>query len=110
MSARELLKQYVILHNYGIENADFEPLMQIFDDNIVFAFEDPRIGVFEGIKAVRNVFRLQPPDMPIAVGEIIESEGRASTDYAEDANPTVRLGAISVETGSGKITKIFIGK
>jgi hypothetical protein len=108
--ARELLKQYVFLHNYGIENADFEPLMQIFDDNIVFAFEDPRIGVFEGIKAVRNVFRLQPPAMPIAVSEVIESGGRASADYADEMNPTARLGTISVDTSGGKITKIFIGK
>jgi hypothetical protein len=110
MTARELLQQYTFLHNYGIEEADFEPLMQIFDDGIVFAFEDPRIGVFEGIEAVRRVFRLQPPSMPIVVGEITEGINNARADYADENNPGARLGTITVNTNSEKITRIHIGK
>lgn len=110
MTARELLKQYVFLHNYGIENGDFEPLMRIFDDKIVVAFEDPRIGVFEGIEDVRRIFRLQPPSIPIAIGETIESESRARADYSDESNPTVRLGSISADVRGEKIIKILIGR
>ena len=84
--------------------------MRVFDDKIVFAFEDSRIGVFEGIEDVRRVFRLQPPSMPIAIGEISESENGASADYTDESNPAVRLGSISADTGNGKIIKILIGK
>ena len=110
MTARDLFNQYVFLHNYGIENGDFEPLMRIFDDKIVFAFEDPRIGVFESIEDVRRIFRLQPPSMPIAIGEIIESQSRAGTDYSDESNPTVRLGSISMDVKGEKIIKILIGR
>jgi len=87
MSASELLRQYVFLHNYGVENGDFEPMMQLFDDDIVLAFEDERIGVFEGIESVRRVFRLQSPSTAICIGDIIESEGKANSDYADEASP-----------------------
>ncbi len=110
MTARDLMRQYIFLHNYGIENADFEPLMQIFDDSIVFAFEDTRIGSFEGIDAVRRVFRLQPPVTPISIEEIDETEGRAVAGYADEANSAARLGAISIETDGRKITRIYISK
>jgi len=110
MTARELLERYVFLHNYGIENANFEALMQIFGDSIVFAFEDPRIGSFEGIEAVRRVFRLQPPAVPIMIGEIGEMEDRAVADYADEARPAIRLGTISVESDGRKITRIYISK
>jgi hypothetical protein len=110
MTAGELLMQYVFLHNYGIEAADFEPLMRIFDNNIIFEFEDPRIGVFEGIESVRRVFRLQPPSDAIVLGEILDTGDKATAEYADDSNPEQRLGIISVDISAAKITRIFIGK
>jgi hypothetical protein len=110
MTASELLEQYIFLHNYGIENADFEPLMKIFNDHIIFAFEDPRIGTFEGIGSVRRIFRLQPPSVPIVIGGSVESRNKVTADYADENYPTVRLGSIAIDSDGARITKIFIGK
>jgi hypothetical protein len=108
MTASEILKQYIFLHNYGIEAGDFEPLMQIFNDNIVFAFEDPRIGVFEGIDSVRRVFRLQPPSIPIAICKLTETGNSASADYSDENKPDIPLGTISIDINGQEIARIFI--
>jgi hypothetical protein len=110
MSPAEILKQYVVLHNYGVESADFEPLMELFTVDAVFEFEDQRIGIFEGIEAIRRIFRLQPPEFMLGIKAIRESDESAIADYIDMEAPEKKLGVISIETEGDKITKVFIGK
>jgi hypothetical protein len=106
----EILNQYVVLHNYGVETADFEPLMGLFTPDAVFEFEDPRIGIFEGIDAIRRIFRLQPPEFMLGVDEIRETDNSATATYFDLEAPEKRLGVISIESNGDKITKVSIGK
>jgi len=110
MTPSELLKQYIYLHNYGIETADFGPLMMIFGDNAVFEFEDARIGRFEGIETIRGVFRRQAPTLAIMTGETTEMKTSVRADYAAEDRPEERLGYIELEMYDDKIKKLFIGK
>jgi hypothetical protein len=105
----ELLRRYVILHNLGVETGDFEPLMRLFESDAILAFENPRIGEFEGIEMIRGVFRRQPPVMTIAIGEIAELENNARADYMLDEEPGHRKGYISIDSKDDKILKLFIG-
>jgi hypothetical protein len=106
----ELLKQYIILHNYGIEIADFEPMLKLFADDAILEFEDHRIGKFEGIDMIRGVFRRQGPSMPIVIGDISETGQIARAEYADEDKPNIKLGYISIEIEGEKIKKIFVGK
>jgi hypothetical protein len=105
----ELLKHYIFLHNFGVEMGDFEPLMALFTDNAIFAFENPRIGEFEGIEMIRGIFRRQPPTINVVIGEIAESGNSARADYALEEKPENRQGFISLDIEDNKIKKLFIG-
>lgn len=109
MKPSELLKHYIFLHNFGVEMSDFEPLMGIFADDGVFAFENPRIGEFEGIEMIRGIFRRQPPTMTIVIGEITETVDTARADYALEEEPDSRQGYILLELKDNKIKKLFVG-
>ncbi len=110
MNPKELLERYIILHNYGVESGDFEPLFTLFADDIVFEFEDPRIGRFDGIADLRGVFRRQAPSLAISVGEIIEEGLSARADYADEASPGKRLGGLLIETQGEKIKRVYISR
>ena len=97
MRASELLSRYIILHNLGVETGDFEPLMHLFDKEAVMAFENPRIGEFEGVDMISGIFRRQPPTMIIEIGEITETGDSAKADYMLDEQPEIRQGYISLE-------------
>jgi hypothetical protein len=88
---------------------DFEPLMTIFSSDALFAFENPRIGEFEGIEMIRGIFRRQPPMMTIVIGEITETADTARADYALEEKPDSRQGYILLELKDNKINKLFIG-
>jgi hypothetical protein len=105
----ELLKHYIFLHNFGVEMGDFEPLMAILDDNAMLAFENPRIGEFEGIAMIRGIFRRQPPTMTIVIGEITETANTARADYALEEKPGDRQGYVMLDIEENKINKLFIG-
>ena len=110
MTAADLLVRYVLLHNYGVESGDFEPLMLLFRDDAIFEFEDPRIGVFEGLDMIRGVFRRQGPTVSIAVGNIVDEGRTARADYSSALEPDKRLGFISAEMEGDEIRRLFIGK
>lgn len=109
MKPSELLKHYIFLHNFGVEMGDFQPLMALFADNALFAFENPRIGEFEGIEMITGIFRRQPPTMTIIIGEIAETANTARADYALEEKPGDRQGYISLDIEENKIKKLFIG-
>jgi hypothetical protein len=110
MQPTEILKQYVALHNYGVESADFEPLMELFASDTKFEFEDQRIGIFEGIDAIRRIFRLQPPEFMLGIEAIRESDKSATAEYFDMSKPEKKLGVISIESDGDKIIKVLIGK
>lgn len=110
MTAADLLVRYVLLHNYGVESGDFEPLMLLFRDDAVFEFEDPRIGVFEGLDMIRGVLRRQGPTVSIAIGNIVDDGQTARGDYNSELEPDKRLGFISVEMEGDRIKRLFIGE
>ena len=109
MSPSELLRRYILLHNLGIETGEFEPLLQLFKDDAVMEFENPKIGEFTGIEIIRGIFRRQPPMMAIAIGEIVESDCIAKADYIIEDEPEVRQGYLSMEIDDDKIQKLYIG-
>ena len=110
MSPSELLERYVLLHNYGVASLDFEPLFELFADDAVFQFKDPRIGTFEGLETIRGVFRRQGPSQAIIVKNIMETQNTATADYTDVANPEMRPGSISVESDGRRITRVYISK
>jgi hypothetical protein len=84
--------------------------MLLFGDDAVFEFEDPRIGVFEGLDMIRGVFRRQGPTVSIAVENIVDEGKSARADYSSELEPGKRLGFISAEIEGVKIKRLFIGK
>jgi len=110
MTSLELLGKYVLLHNYGIDTGDFEPMLELFDDNAIFEFEDRRIGSFEGIEMIAGVFKRQAPTIKLALVNDENNAGIATADYADENRPEVRLGAITLESEGDKIKRLFIAK
>ena len=110
MTEPDLLEKYVLLHNLGIETGDFGPVLDLFADDAVFEFEDPRIGVFEGIEMIAGIFRRNPPEVRIVISDIRRDSGSITADYADgDAQP-VRLGKITLESDGVRIKRLYIGK
>jgi hypothetical protein len=110
MSPSEVLDQYVILHNQGVETADFEPLLAQFAVDAIFDFQDPPIGIFMGQKAIRELFRHRPPEFMLGIRKIAETGLAARAEYFDWKNPDTRLGAIKLETDFEKITRIVVGE
>jgi len=110
MTAAELLQKYVLLHNYGVETGDFGPMLELFADDAVFEFENPRIGTFWGVKIIAGVFRRQQPDSMLVISNIEDRGEAARADYGDEANATVRQGTITIDMENGRIKKLFIGK
>jgi len=108
MKPSDLLKQYVSLHNYGVETADFDPLMALFTDDIIFEFEDPRIGKFEGIELLRGVFHRQGPTASILIDDITEEGQNARARYTDEDRSDIWLGNILLEVDGDKIKRIYI--
>lgn len=105
----ELLRRYILLHNFGVEMGEFEPLLGMFADNAVFTFENPRIGEFEGIEMIKGIFRRQPPILTITIGDISETANSARADYALEDKPGDHQGYILLEIEEDKIKRLFIG-
>jgi hypothetical protein len=110
MTAMELLQKYVLLHNHGVETGDFSAMLELFADDAVFEFEDPRIGAFEGIKMIAGVFRRQPPDFMLAISNIKDHGDFARADYGDEAAGGVRQGSITLDMENGWIKRLFIEK
>jgi hypothetical protein len=110
MSPADLLKQYVILHNSGVESSNFEPLMLLFAPEAILDFVEPPLGKFEGIMMIRGVFRNKPPDFLLGISEISNAQNRVSADYFDLAHPDIRLGAIELKSDNGKKISLLIGK
>jgi hypothetical protein len=110
MGSLNLLEQYVLLHNYGIDTGDFGPMLILFADNAVFEFEDQRIGSFEGIETITGVFRRQAPSTKLSISQIAENDGIASADYANENRPNIRLGSLTLKPEGDKINHLYIAK
>jgi hypothetical protein len=108
MYKSDLLEKYVALFNYGAENGDFEPMLSLFEDDAVYEFEDPRIGIFEGRERIARMFRLQSPTSNINVFNLKERSDVAEADYSDDLAPITRLGGIALYAKNGKIKKLVI--
>jgi hypothetical protein len=104
----DLLEKYVRLHNYGANNGNFEPMLELFDEDAVFEFEDPRIGTFEGKRNIARMFRLQMPDINLSIFNVKETDTSALADYADDIAPLTRLGGIILQAKDGKIKRLVI--
>ncbi len=109
MSPSELLKQYVILHNQGVQGASFQPLISLFAFDSVLAFENNKIGAFEGKVRIEDIFRKQPPEFLLGIGKIVEQGNTATTDYFDMKDPKVKLGSLTLTMEGEKITKLIIG-
>jgi hypothetical protein len=108
MYKSDLLEKYIELFNHGVESSDFEPMLELFDENAVYEFEDPRIGIFEGRDSIARMLRLQGPSSPMSVFNIKETDAAAIADYADDIAPLTRLGGIKLFSSNGKIKKLII--
>lgn len=91
MYKSDLLEKYVRLYNYGAANGDFEPMLELFDDDAVYEFEDPRIGKFEGKGDIARMFTLQRPDSNLTIFNVRETGTAAVADFADDIAPLTRL-------------------
>lgn len=108
MYKSDLLEEYVELYNHGAQNGDFGPMLNLFDNDAVYEFEDPIIGVFEGKENIARMLNLQQPDSIISVFNIKETRTAAIADYADEIAPMTRLGGIFLQAKNGKISKIII--
>jgi hypothetical protein len=108
MADSDLLEKYVELYNLGAENGDYAPMMELFDDDAVYEFEDPCIGIFRGKDQIGRMFRLQIPEFNLTIFNIRETMSAASADYADNIAPMTRLGGILLQSNSGKIKRIVI--
>ncbi len=104
----DLLEKYVSLYNYGAEQGDFEPMLELFTQDAVYEFEDPRIGSFVGKDSISRMFNLQQPDSSLSLIKVRETNTAAIADYGDDISPMTRLGSIQLQAKDGKITKIII--
>jgi hypothetical protein len=110
MSPADLLKQYVILHNSGVESSNFEPLMSLFAPEAIFDFVEPPLGKFEGIMMIRGIFRNKTPDFLLGISEISNAQNGVSANYFDLAHPDIGLGTIELKADNRKITGIKVGK
>jgi hypothetical protein len=110
MLPADLLKQYIILHNSGVELSNFEPLMSLFAPEAVLDFVEPPLGKFEGIMMIRGIFRSNPPDFLLGIGKISKTPEGISSDYSDLAHPDIRLGTIELVADNHKIISLLIGK
>ena len=108
MYSSDLLEKYVALFNYGAENGDFEPMLDLFHEDAVYEFEDPRIGAFEGKARIARMFGLQQPDSSINIFNIKETGTAAVADYGDEIAPLTRLGGIILQARNGKIKRLII--
>jgi hypothetical protein len=110
MSPADLLMQYVVLHNSGVETSNFEPLMSLFASEAVLDFVEPPLGKFEGIMMIRGAFRNKPPDFLLGIGKISKTQDGVVADYFDLAHPDIRVGLIELKADNGRIISILIGK
>ena len=108
MYKSDLLEKYIELYNYGADSGDFEPMLELFDDDAVYEFEDPRIGAFEGKDNIARMFSLQSPDSNLTIFNIKETGTEALADYGDDIAPLTRLGGIILQARNGKIKRLII--
>jgi hypothetical protein len=110
VSNSDLLEKYVVLYNYGASNGDFSPMLDLFADDAVYEFEDPRIGMFHGRDNIGIMLHLQMPDLNLTIFNVRETGTVATADFGDDLAPMTRLGGIELHSNGGKIKKLIIKK
>ena len=102
------MKTYIVLYNYGVESADFTPLMELFDDNSVLEFEDPKIGVFEGKELIGGMFGRQAPTEKIEITNFNNVGNKATADYYIEGNTDSRAGGFKLTISGNKIERLIV--
>jgi len=108
MAAEELLKTYVVLYNYGVESGDFAPLMELFNDDSILEFEDPKIGKFEGKELISGMFQRQTPTAKLELSNIESGDSAVSADFSIEENTEARVGGFKLDIIGNKIKRLIV--
>ena len=108
MGAEELLKTYIILYNYGVDSGDFNPLLELFDENSILEFEDDGIGKFEGKDNIGRMLTLQSPSIRIRLSNEKSDIESASADFSDEEKPDYRLGGFKLCKNGNKIGSLYV--
>lgn len=87
------MESHVARFNDGVRSGDWEPMLARFADDAELAFENPPVGPYVGLEAIRRRYLLQPPDDEIHLLGIQDDErdSRVTAGFAWARGGTGRL-------------------
>jgi hypothetical protein len=103
---RDLLEQYVRLHNEGVRTGDFSKLLALFAPDAVTRFKGIGVGPFSGTSAIAAAFRDHPPEDELELLAHLPRGGRAV--YGWSRRPHLPVGELRLQERSGLISELLV--
>jgi hypothetical protein len=103
---RDLLEQYVTLHNEGVRTGDFSKLLALFAPDAVMRFKGIEVGPFSGTSSIAAAFRDHPPDDELELLARLPGGGRAV--YGWSRRPHLPAGELHLRERNGLISELLV--
>ena len=105
----QLLRQYEMLHNQGIDSGDFAELLKLFLPEGTIQFHGMDFGPLLGIEAIADAFRDNPPSGYLMLGApVIRPDGLAEADFSWSNDPKQKAGHLFLCMEGGRIQQLDI--
>jgi len=104
----ELLREHVERFNAGVQNGDWGPMLEQFDEDAEMEFRGIPVGPYVGKEAIAAAYREQPPDDELRVLELREREDGVDARYAWLAEPEIAAGEMLLTAAEGRISKLVV--
>lgn len=96
-----MLDEHVDRFNHGVRTGDFGSMVAAFAEDAELVFEGIPVGPFVGTDAIREAYRMQPPDDEIV---LLDADGT----YAWASAPDVPAGQLFLTERDGEIARLVI--
>jgi hypothetical protein len=108
MNGLDLLAEHVARFNEAVRSGDFGPMLELFTDDAELAFEGVPVGPFHGLDAIREAYRVNPPDDEIDVLDSRETEDTVVTAYSWRRDGGGRSGEMRLTVREGRIARLLV--
>ena len=100
-----LLSDYVERFNAGVRSGDWSSMLELVAPDAALEFVGIPVGPFAGREAIRDAYRVQPPDDELV---LLEPRGELGAVYAWAKEPERPAGELHLEEHDGAIVRIRV--
>ena len=103
-----IARQYIYLHNLGVETEDFSAMLGLFAGDAQMIFKNISTGPFYGRDSIREAFAVNPPQDKLRIFRIERLDEDIEVEYGWQINPDEKMGSIIFTFSDSLIKSITI--